>query len=156
MKVTKWICRYGFFAVLLALAVLWCVKCQITIDQLEAKLNSPEYIDMVVDHFEEAVALKEEAEVFRGHRLKGFIGCGAIGGLLVLLILWHIFGDKLVSKVKALFAPKPKKEKMPKVVKQKAVVVQTPPKFSGYCTACGKYYEELPAFCEECGAKIEL
>lgn len=29
-----------------------------------------------------------------------------------------------------------------------------PAKRSGYCPQCGQYYEELPAFCAVCGAKI--
>ncbi len=141
----KWLCRYLILGLLLALAVLWCLKCQKTIDQLQATINSPAYIDIVVDRFDEAVALQQEVAVFRGHQGKGFIACGVIGGLMVLLMLWQIFDGRRLKKKP--HAPVPH-------IPVAAPAPDAPPRKGGYCPGCGRFYEELPPFCGKCGAKV--
>ncbi len=118
MKTIKWICRYLFFAVLLALAVLWCLKCQETIDQLEELRESPAYIDMVIERFDEAVAVQQKIKTFRGHQTKGIIAGAVTGVALLALVAWHIFGGKISKKVKARLGKRTPKVKAPRPVPQ--------------------------------------
>ncbi len=110
MKIAKWICRYAFFGLLLALCVLWCLQCQKTVNQLNAQINSVEYIDMVLENQDKALALENEVLQFQGYQKTGIlIGCVVLG-LLLLLIMWNIFGNRISGKIKALFRKKEKVE----------------------------------------------
>ncbi len=111
MKKAKWICRYIFFTLLLVGAVLFTLYSHSIVLQIEEVLNSTEFIDKALRSYSEAAEVIERCEYYMDLRFYGFIVSAVILGITVLLILWNIFGDKLVRKLKSLFTKKKKNKK---------------------------------------------
>ncbi len=154
MNVFRWICRYLFFALLLAVAVLWCIKCQETIDRLEAVTNSPAYIDIVIDNYPEALELQQRTDFFYSQRLYGIIAGGGIALFAMLLVLWNIYGGRVRD------ARKKKSEAfLPPVAEQPMEPWAAPP--AQPTMATGFYVPaDIPngnsdVFCRNCGARVD-
>lgn len=184
MKTIKWVCRYLFFALLLGIAGIWCWQCHSTVAKYESQSNSVAFIDLMMDDYDTALEIKQEADLFGTYRTKGFIALAIIGGAVLLLILWNIFGDKLCASVKSAFKRKPKQkpavatasaapvqaeepvwqqpaepvwQQPAEPVWQEPVPEQPAPQVSvqgGYCVHCGARYEGESNFCVSCGNPV--
>ncbi len=172
MRVLKWIVRYAFFALLLGGAVVWWLYCNATIATLQATVDSPEFIETATESISDAIAMMDRIEQFQDLRLIGIIGVAVVGFLLVLLVLWNIFGKRIAawSKVKAdgvitrIKTPRPAKPKAvaapasaPAPTAQPAAEAPTaeaPAKKSYFCPYCGHEHAKRSAFCAGCGQKL--
>ena len=179
MKVAKWICRYLFFAVILAGTICWWGYCSNTVAQLNETIGSAEYIDMASSLSTDALMLLERLEQYQQLRTDALKLILIVGGCLLVLILWHVGSEVVIKKLaqrpakelKPKKDPKPKKKPVQKpvapaqpvnslsepvsTVAESVEVVSPPAPKGGYCTECGQYYEDFPAFCRKCGNKLK-
>lgn len=131
MKKAKWICCYAFFALLIGAAVAWCVYFHNAAGQVEDIVNSPEYIDIALGSFDDALEQHDRIDYLISLRNAGIIVGIILIVLLIAVVIWNVKGDKIVEEVKKKIKPKAKK--------------------GAYCAYCGQYYEKLPKFCGKCG-----
>lgn len=141
MKVMKWVCRYFFLGLILALCLAWCIYCAVTVGQLRTTVNSLEFIDMAAQLSPETTAVLDRLEQYEGLLRGAILATAAAAVCLAGLILFHTVSTSL------------RKKKAEKPVKEAAPAVS--PRKGGYCTNCGAHYEELPLFCTQCGHKME-
>jgi hypothetical protein len=152
MKRGKWVFRYAIVGLLVTLCLLWCLYCNRTVLELRDILGSTEYIDLAARLDPLAVDLLNRLTLFEKLLVQSFWMLGITGGGLVLMIGWQILAPIIVKK----WNQRSPKEKAPKITKSQAATPIQPPalkKNPGYCINCGAYYENLPDFCSECGAK---
>ncbi len=179
MKTAKWICRYFFFAILLGLDAVWIVLCRRELNALLEVAGSTKFVDIALENFSYAVEILDKTEYYKSLLLQGIFAGLVIVGLLVLVIVWNVFGNKVTRKLKGLFNRKDNKDKTnntPKPCHTKApenlytaeqvqqnvqenvqenVQPENVQSVKGkFCTNCGAYHEVQSAFCTNCGAKI--
>lgn len=131
MKKAKWICCYAFCALLIGTAIAWCVYFHMAAGEAEHMVNSPEYIDVALSSFEDALDQYERIDYLLSLRNMGILVVAILCVVLTLLIIWNVKGDKITETIKKKFQPRAKK--------------------GAYCPHCGQYYEQLPKFCGKCG-----
>ena len=155
MKVMKWVCRYFFLGLILALCLAWCVYCAVTVGQLRDTVNSLEFIDMAAQLSPETTAVLDRLEQFEGLLrsaiLASVIAAVCLGALIVYHAVSHSLRKKAADPARAAVKKAAKPAKKPKSVPAPAAA----PRKGGYCTNCGAHYEELPQFCTQCGHKFE-
>lgn len=180
MKTVKWICRYVFFALLLAICVLWCVFCHRSIVSLEATTASVAFIDLAERSIADADAMLTRLERYNALYDAGIIAGIAVLAALVLLIVWHALSGVLKKKLAERSAAKAaareaaaqkaaqeaelaaqKAAQEAELAAQKAAQEASrsdspgePDKGPGYCPYCGAYYAVKESFCAECGQKL--
>ncbi len=165
MKKGKWICRYVLLGLLFAGCLAWTIYCGVAVAQLNARINSLEFLDLAVQVSPEAPALLSRLDTFQGYLTTGIwltiLSALAIG----LMAAWQVLEPKFQAKKqhkKAEPAPKPVPKPAPKAEPEPAPMVipvakpQPAPRAGGFCTNCGKQFEMVPLFCDQCGAKIEV
>lgn len=169
MKTVKWICRYVFFALLLAICVLWCVFCHRSIVSLEATTASVAFIDLAERSIADADAMLTRLERYKALYDAGIIAGIAVLAALVLLIVWHALSgvlkkklaERSAAKAAAREAAAQKAAQEAELAAQKAAQEASrsdspgePDKSPGYCPYCGAYYAVKESFCAECGQKL--
>lgn len=169
MKTVKWICRYVFFALLLAICVLWCVFCHRSIVSLEATTASVAFIDLAERSIADADAMLTRLERYKALYDAGIIAGIAVLAALVLLIVWHALSgvlkkklaERSAAKAAAREAAAQKAAREVELAAQKAAQEASrsdspgePDKGPGYCPYCGAYYAVKESFCAECGQKL--
>ena len=147
MKGIKWVCRYAFLGLVFVLSLAWCIYCAITVNQLENTVNSLEYIDLAVQLSPEAVELLDRLDQFEALLQTAIVVTVIAAVCIAGLIAFQVVAGKLKDKKPAV--PK-------KIAAKKEAPAPQPEKKSGFCTNCGQFYEELPAFCVKCGEKIDI
>ena len=147
MKRMKWICRYGFLGLIFLLSLAWCIYCAVTVGQLNSKVNSLEFIDLAVQLSPEAVDILERVERFEGLMQTAIIVTVVTALCIGGMIAYHLLSTKWKDR-------KPAKVKVAKVKKKPSKPV--PQAMSGFCTNCGQFYKELPAFCVKCGERTDI
>lgn len=169
MKTVKWICRYVFFALLLAICVLWCVFCHRSIVSLEATTASVAFIDLAERSIADADAMLTRLERYKALYDAGIIAGIAVLAALVLLIVWHALSgvlkkklaERSAAKAAAREAAAQRAAQEAELAAQKAAQEASrsdspgePDKGPGYCPYCGAYYAVKESFCAECGQKL--
>lgn len=172
MKVMKWICRYAFFALLLAGCIFWCIYCSTTIAELEATVYSLDYIDLAVSLAPEALELLDRIAQFEELLDTAILATVIVGVCLLLLIIYHVVSTTLMKKKAARCVSAspviPQTPVIPEVPVASAEVTVEPEaerievsapaeavSEGVSCSQCGQYYEKRPIFCVRCGHKFE-
>lgn len=158
MTTAKWIFRYVLIGLLLLGCIFWCVYCSVSISQMEATVNSMEFVDMALEDSLQAFKLLERIEKFEGLLRSSLIATAIVGVILIALIVYHVVSKSLAKKAAM---PKPAPTNTAPVQETSAEAPASEPvpapaaeQKGGFCTNCGAHYDEMPPFCVHCGTKL--
>ncbi len=115
VKLSKWIYRYSFFALLLTPCIAWYIYCTLTLSKLEKLTHSLEFIDIAWKNPVEAADILRRITLFEELKSDAFKAVLFLFALTLLLILYHVISIQVIKRHER--DPKPKKEKKKKNLK---------------------------------------